>query len=59
MAEGRGSDRIEAAGRLVEEKNARGVKEGASEGEALNGAGRKSADLTIERFGELELRREL
>ena len=59
MAEGRGGDRVEAAGGLVEKKNARGVKEGASEGEALNGAGRKSADLAIERFGELELCGEL
>ncbi len=40
-------------------KDARGVKEGASEGEALNSAGRKSADLAIERFGEFELRGEL
>src|SRR6266436_1852307 len=35
------------------------MKEGASEGEALNRAGRKSADLAIERFGEFELRGEL
>src|SRR5437762_8326791 len=59
MAEGRGGDSVEAASWLVEEKNARGVKEGASEGEALNRAGRKSADLAIERFGEFELRGEL
>ena len=59
MAEGRGGDRVEAAGWLVEKKNARGVKERASEGEALNRAGRKSADLAIERVGEFELRGEL
>jgi len=59
MAEGGGGDRVEAAGRFVEKKNARGMKEGASEGEALNGAGRKSADLAIERCGEFELRGEL
>ena len=59
IAEGRGGDGVEAAGWLVEEKNARGVKEGASEGEALNRSGRKSADLAVERFGELELRGEL
>jgi len=59
MAEGRGGDSVEAAGWLVEKKDARGVKEGASEGEALNSAGRKSADLAIERFGEFELRGEL
>jgi len=35
------------------------VKEGASEGETLNGAGRKSAGLAIERFGEFELCGEL
>ena len=58
MAEGRGGDRVEAASWLVEKKNARGVQEGASEGEALNGAGRKSADLAIERLGEFELRGE-
>src|SRR2546430_6783466 len=59
MAEGRGGDSVEAAGWLVEKKNARGVKEGAGEGEALNRAGRKRADLAIERFGEFELRGEL
>jgi len=59
MAEGRGGDSVEAAGWLVEKKDARGVKEGASEGEALNSAGRKSADLAIKRFGEFELRGEL
>src|SRR5882724_8293303 len=59
MAEGRGGDSVEAAGWLVEKKEARGGKEGASEGEALNSAGRKSADLAIERFGELELSGEL
>ena len=59
MAEGRGGDSVEAAGWLVEKKDARGVKEGASEGEALNSAGRKSADLAIERFGEFELSSEL
>jgi len=52
-------DSVEAAVGLVEKKDARGVKEGASEGEALNSAGRKSADLAIERFGEFELRGEL
>ncbi len=59
MAEGRGGDGVEAAGWLVEKKDARGVNEGASEGEALNRAGRKSADLAIERFGEFELCGEL
>src|SRR5438132_14241874 len=59
MAEGRGGDSVEAAGWLVEKKDARGVKKSASEGEALNRAGRKSADLAIERFGEFELGGEL
>ena len=59
MAEGCGGDRVEAAGWLVEKKNARGVKEGAGEGEALNCAGRKSADLAVERSGEFELPGEL
>jgi hypothetical protein len=59
VAEGRGGDGVQAARWLVEKEDGRGVKQRASEAEALNGAGRKGAHLAIERFGEFELRSEL
>jgi len=50
-----GGDGVQAARRLIEKKNARLVKQGASKTEALDGAGGKCADLAVEHLAKLEL----
>lgn len=50
-----GGDDVDAAGGLVQEEYARTMEESAGEAEALNGAGRKGADLAIEEFAKGEL----
>jgi len=51
---GCGND-VDAASGFVQKENARAMEEGASQAEALYGAGRKRADLTIEEFAEDKL----
>ena len=59
LAEGRGGDGVQAASWFVKKENGRRVKQSASEAEALDGAGRKSAHLAIEEIYEFELRGEV
>lgn len=59
LAKRRGGDGVQASGWFVKQENGGRVKQSASEAEALNGTGRKSAHLAIEGFGEFELRGEV
>jgi hypothetical protein len=51
---GCGND-VDAASGFVQKENARAMEESASQAEALNGTGRKRADLAIEEFAEDKL----
>lgn len=50
-----GGDGVQAAGRLIEEKHTRLVKQGASKTEALDGASGECAHLAVEHIAKLEL----
>ena len=55
MAELRGGDDVDAARGFVEQKDARLMDERTRQAEALHSAGRKRADLAVEKFAEREL----